>query len=109
VDAICVQRGSTLFRRERKIGMARFIVIHDVSIETTQDALIACARDVVASLAPGMEWLNSWWIAGEVQRLFCEWEAPDANAIRAALEEFEDLLPIETVHEAQWINPKWYT
>jgi hypothetical protein len=52
--------------------------------------------------------LNSWWIPGEVQRLFCEWEAPHAEALRAALKPVTGLLPIESIHEAQWIDPQWY-
>jgi hypothetical protein len=88
--------------------MARFIVIHGSSPEASQDELIGSAREIAASLAPGTEWLNSWWIAGEMQKLFCEWEAADADAIRTSLEPVKDLFPIEAIHEAQWIDPQWY-
>jgi hypothetical protein len=43
-----------------------------------------------------------------VQRLFCEWEAPDADAVRASLEPVKDVLPVEALHEVQWIDPQWY-
>jgi hypothetical protein len=89
--------------------VARFIVIHTAPSHVTQDQAIDGARQVVASMAPGAEWLNSWWIPGQVQRLFCEWEAPDSNAVRASLEPIKDLMPIESLNEAQWIDPKWYT
>jgi hypothetical protein len=87
--------------------MARFIVIHGIPPQATQDKLIAGARRVVASLASGTEWLNSW-SAGKAEKLFCEWEAPDADAIRASLEPVKDLFPIEALHEVQWIDPQWY-
>ena len=88
-------------------SMARFIVIHGTPPQTTQDKLIDSAKRVTASLSPGAEWLNSWWIP-ETQKLFCEWEAPDADTIRASLEQAKDLLPIESIHEVLWIDPQWY-
>jgi hypothetical protein len=88
--------------------MSRFIVIHSAAPQMTQDQVIDSARRLVASLPPETEWLNSWWIPGEVQRLFCEWEALDSKALRAALEPVTRLLPIESIHEAQWIDPQWY-
>ena len=88
--------------------MARFMVIHNPPQHVTQDQAIDAARQVAVSLAPEVEWLNSWWISGDVQRLYCEWEAPDADAVRASLRPIQDLLPIEALHEVQWIDPKWY-
>ena len=87
--------------------MARFIVIHNTPLQTTQDKLIDSAKKVATSLAPGTEWLNSWWIP-ETQKFFCEWEAPDADAIRASLESSKDLFPIESLYEVQWVDPHWY-
>jgi hypothetical protein len=88
--------------------MARFIVIHTPPTHVTQEQAIDGARRVATSLATGTEWLNSWWIPGQVQKLFCEWEAPDADAVRASLEPIMNLLPIESLHEVQWIDPQWY-
>jgi hypothetical protein len=87
--------------------MARFIVVHGTPPQATQDKLIDSAKKVAASLAPGAEWLNSWWIP-DTQKLFCEWEASDGDAIRASLEPSKDLLPIESIYEVQWIDPQWY-
>lgn len=87
--------------------MARFIVIHDTPERATQDEIIRGAKKVTASLAPDIKWLNSW-SAGEVAKLFCEWEAPDADAVRASLEPAKELFPIEAIHEVQWVNPEWY-
>ena len=87
--------------------MARFIVVHSSPLEGKQDQLIAGARQVAASLAPGTEWRNSW-ISAKEGTLFCEWEAPDGDTIRALLEPVKHLFPIETIHEVEWLDPTWY-
>jgi hypothetical protein len=81
--------------------------VHRAPSEATQDTLIKAAKKVAASLEEGTEWRNSW-AAGEADRLFCEWEAPDADTIRNYLEPAKDLLPIEALYEVQWIDPRWY-
>lgn len=86
--------------------MTRFIVTHSMG-QGSQDQLIERAKKVVASLAPGVEWLSSWWVL-ETEKLLCEWEAPDADAVQASLEPAKDLFPIEAIHEVQWIDPQWY-
>ena len=105
----CPSLGRAPLSKTKKEGdvVARFLVIHDMPPQVTQDQAIQGAKQVTASLAPGAEWLNSWWDA-EADRLFCEWEAPDADSVRASLEVASDLLPIEAIHEVQKINPQWY-
>ena len=40
--------------------MARFFVIHNVAAEElSQDRMVDLAKQVAASLKPGVEWLNS--------------------------------------------------
>jgi hypothetical protein len=87
--------------------VARFIAIHSSPPEATQDQLFEGAKKVTALLTSGTEWMNSWWIP-ETEQLFCEWEAPNAEAIRAALEPVKGLFPIEALYEVQWIDPAWY-
>ena len=87
--------------------MARFIAIHSVPAHATQEQVFAGAKRVKASLAPGTDWLNSWGVP-EADKLFCEWEAPDVDAIRASLEPVKDLFPIEIIYEVEWIDPQWY-
>ena len=86
--------------------MARFILIHGVPAQSTQKEIIDSCRNVVASLTPGTEWLNSWFSSEE--KLFCEWEAPNADAIRASLEPVAPLVPIQALYEVEWIDPQWY-
>lgn len=86
--------------------MARYIVIHNVLVET-QDQAVTGLRQLAASLPTGVEWVNSWWVA-ETGQMLCEWEAPDDGAIRDALAPFQEHAPIERIHEVEQIDPHWY-
>ena len=86
--------------------MARFIVTHRMAAGS-QDEFVARAKQVAASPVGGAQWLNSWW-AAEEEKMLCEWEAPDAESVRASLEPAQDLFPIVTISEVEWINPQWY-
>ena len=85
--------------------MARFIVTHRV-LAVTQDELFPRVKQIAASAVGGAKWLNSWW-AAEEEKLLCEWEAPDAEAVRASLELGQALFPIEKISEGEWIDPQW--
>ncbi len=87
--------------------MARFMVIHSTPPEGTQEELIEGAKKVAASMAPGAQWLNSWAVPATDQ-LFCEWEAPNTDLIRASIDPIKDLFPVETIYEVEWIDPEWY-
>jgi hypothetical protein len=88
--------------------MARYLVVHTMPAGATQDHVIGAAKRLVASLPPGIEWLNSW-AAGEAETLFCEWEAENEETLLAALEPIKGLFPVEAMHEVAWIDPAWYT
>ena len=64
--------------------MARFMVVHKSPAMVTQDELRKEAKAIVSALPNDVEWLRSW-AAYESDRLFCEWEAPEEGALRAAL------------------------
>jgi len=88
--------------------MARFIVIHNVAVEEmSQEQLVDLAKQVMVRLKPGVDWISSWY-SSEANKLFCDWEAPDEEAIRAALGEALKVYPIEAVHSVIYINPAWY-
>jgi hypothetical protein len=87
--------------------MTRYFVIHTMPVGATQDQVIGAAKQLVASLPPAVEWLNSW-VAGEAEALFCEWEAEDEETLLAALVPIKDLFPIEDMHLVTWIDPAWY-
>ena len=86
----------------------KYMVIHQTPGGATQEELIGAAKKLNQSLTGGAKWLNSWWMAGEVGKLFCEWEAPDEEAIYASIEPVKDLFPIESIHLVTWLDPAWY-
>jgi hypothetical protein len=87
--------------------MARFIVIHTPNPEITQDQLFGSARKIWAALEPGVQWLNSW-SAGNVNKVFCEWEAPDAEAIRKSLAHVEHIMSTDEIHPVVPIDPSLF-
>jgi hypothetical protein len=87
--------------------MARFIVVHTPNPEFTQDQLVESAREIWNVLEPGVQWLNSW-SAGEANKLFCEWEAPDAEAIRRSLAEVEHIMSTDEIHSVVHVDPNLF-
>ena len=87
--------------------MARFIVIHSPSPEITQDQLFESAHEILISLEPGVQWLNSW-SAGEINKVFCEWEAPDAETIRRSLILVENIMPTDEIHPVVHVDPSLF-
>ena len=86
--------------------MGRYILTHRVLVET-QDVAVEGLRQLAASLPPGVEWLNSWWV-GETGQMLCEWEAPDLDSVLSALAPFNEQAPVETAYEVERIDPHWY-
>ena len=88
--------------------MARFIVIHNVAPEEiSQDQLVDLGKQVAARLKPGVEWLNSWYASGP-DKLYCEWEAPDAEAIRKSLAHVEHIMSTDEIHPVVLIDPSLF-
>jgi hypothetical protein len=87
--------------------MARFIVIHTPSPEITQDQLFDGAHEILASLEPGVQWLNSW-SAGEANKVFCEWEAPDAETIQRSLAKIEHIMSTDEIHSVVQVDPSLF-
>jgi len=87
--------------------MARFIVIHTPSPEITQDQLFDGAQEILASLEPGVQWLNSW-SAGKANKVFCEWEAPDAETIRRTLTKLEHIMSTDEIHSVVQVDPNLF-
>lgn len=86
--------------------MTRFIVIHRLPDVATQDEVLAWSRAILAGLSDQTRWLHSWGIPTD-NRLLCEWEASDEEAIQAALEG-AGLFPVEAIYLAEIIDPAWF-
>ena len=91
--------------------MPRFLVTHEVRrVYESQDAWVADWEGLKRkSLAAegGVIWMSSWYSA-QGQRLYCEWEAPDGQAIRACFsEETLEMAPITRIDEVVSFDPAW--
>jgi len=86
--------------------MARFIVVHRLPDVAIQEEVIAAGRAVLAALPKDTLWLRGW-VVPEDDRLLCEWEAPDEEAVRASLRETE-LFPVEAIYPVAVIDPAWF-
>ena len=86
--------------------MAKYVVIHTPVVEeATQDRLLEFMHAIAVANVPDTEWLASW-IAVDSSKMFCIWEAPGEDAIRAALgEEGLKVSPIEAIYEVVDVNP----
>ncbi|MFB0536935.1 MAG: nickel-binding protein [Anaerolineae bacterium] len=87
--------------------MARFIVVHTPNPEITQDQLFEGARKIWTALDPGLQWLNTW-SAGDANKVFCEWEAPDAETIRRILVQVEHIMSTDEIHAVVHIEPSLF-
>ncbi len=86
--------------------MTTFIVIHRLPDVATQDEVIAAGKTISARLSRDARWQRGWIVPAD-NRLLCEWEASDAEAIQTALEGV-DLLPVEAIYPAGVIDPVWF-
>jgi hypothetical protein len=89
--------------------MARYVLVHTPVIEqATQETLYMSLRAIAQASIPDTEWLASW-LAVDSSKMFCLWEAPDEDSIRAALgEEIGQMAPIDAVYEAVTIEPSFF-
>jgi hypothetical protein len=86
--------------------MAKFIVVHQLPGAATQDEAIAAGKAIVTASPNGSGWLKGW-VVPDSNRLLCEWEVPEEDAIRAALGEV-DLFPVEAIYPVTAIDPAWF-
>jgi hypothetical protein len=84
--------------------MDRFIAIHEVKPNTTQDEAWEAAHAIATSATGGARWLRSYLVP-EMDEMICDWEAPDEAAIRQSLKPYESTVPIKAIHRAVYMDP----
>ena len=75
--------------------MPKFLVVHPVGKELTLEASEPIGRKAKAQLTTDAYWIKGWY-AREEGKLYCEWEAKDAESIRQVLVEE---VPTEGIYE----------
>jgi len=78
--------------------MAKFLLVHPVGKELTLEAATPVAKAVKANSTVDPYWVRSWY-AREEGKLYCEWDAKDAESIRQVSAKAAPDMPIEGVYE----------
>ncbi len=80
--------------------MAKFIAVHPVGKELTLEAAAPIAKAVKTNLTVDAYWIRSWY-AREEGKLYCEWNAKDAESIREVFAKASPDFPVEGVYELE--------
>jgi len=86
--------------------MGRFIAVQKLPAEAGQDELIGMGEALANGHGGTAVWLRSW-VVPEEERVLSEWDAPEAEDVRAALDA-AGLFPVEAIHVAGLIEPEWF-
>jgi len=80
--------------------MAKFLAVHPVGKELTLEAATPIATGVKANVTVDAYWVRSWYVREE-GKLYCEWDAKDAESVRQALAKGAPEFPLERVYELE--------
>ncbi len=78
--------------------MAKFLVVHPAGKELTLEAAKPIGKAVKANLTVDAYWLRSWY-AREEGKLYCEWNAKDAESIRQVITKAAPDFPVEGIYK----------
>ena len=74
--------------------MAKFLVVHPVGKELTLEIAAPIAKAIKANLTVDAYWIRSTYVRGE-GRLYCEWDAKDAQSIQKIVDKAAPGFPTE--------------
>jgi hypothetical protein len=74
--------------------MAKFLVVHPVGKELTLEIAAPMAKAIKANLTADAYWIRSTYVRGE-GRLYCEWDAKDAQSIQKIVDKAAPGFPTE--------------
>jgi len=80
--------------------MSRFVVIHPFEGSFDQEAAVPVAKAIKANCSADAYWIRSVLVEDQ-GKLYCDWDAKDADAIRATMEaaaKSVPMLPIEGIY-----------
>ncbi len=88
--------------------MPQYLLVHDViEYPETQDEWIGLWKEIRDKACGEAEWLHSFYEPGS-GRLFCQWKAPDLDAIMACLsQEVLEKAPIRESSEIVLFDVAW--
>ena len=80
--------------------MAKFLVVHPVGKELTLEIAAPIAKAIKANLTVDAYWTQSKYVREE-GRLYCEWDAKDAQAIQKVLDKAAPGFPTEGIYQLE--------
>lgn len=80
--------------------MAKFLVVHPVGKDMTLETGTPTAQAIKANLTADAYWIRSVYARDE-GKLYCEWDAKDAESIRQVLTKAVPELPTEGVYKIE--------
>ena len=78
--------------------MAKFFVIHPVGSALTVEAATPIAKSIKANHTTDAYWIRTVYAKAE-GKLYCEWDAKDAESIRKVLDKAAPGFPTEGIYE----------
>jgi hypothetical protein len=84
--------------------MPKFLAVHPLGNDLTLEKATPIGKAAKAVLGPEAYWVRSWYARDE-GKLYCEWDARDAAAIRKVLSKAVPDLPTEGVYKLEMMVP----
>ena len=81
--------------------MAKYLVVHPVGKELTLEAGAPVGKAVKAGLGSDAYWVRSWY-AREEGKLYCEWDAREAESIRKVLQKTAPDFPVGGIYQLEF-------
>ena len=82
--------------------MAKFLVVHPVGKDMTLEALTPLGKAVKANHTTEAYWVRSSY-AKEEGKVYCEWDAKDAESVSQVLSKTAPDLPTEGIYKIEFV------
>jgi len=79
--------------------MPKFIVVH--SVPYNKEQILATAKNIPNQLPPDVSWNLTYCAFGD-SRFFCEWEAPNKDAVEQVLKSTQ--IPYDAVYPVRLLD-----
>jgi hypothetical protein len=79
--------------------MAKYLAVHPLGKDLTMEAAKPLADAVKSNLTTDAYWIKSWY-AREEGKLYCEWDAKDAESVQKVFNKTPDL-PVEGIYQME--------
>jgi hypothetical protein len=72
--------------------MGKFLVVHPVGADMDMEGATPLAKAIKAKCTADAYWVRSWYVPEE-GKLYCEWDAKDADAVNQVMAQAATLVP----------------